>query len=108
MDAKTKRALIGSLKKWEEIIEGKRNDNGWRDCPLCGLFFDDGCSGCPVSEKAGRRQCLGTPYTDWDNANREEQTELVGEVYLVMGVIGPKTMAAAIAEHAFLESLLEE
>jgi len=67
MDAKTLKALKGSIKKWEKIVEGMGVDEGADNCPLCELFFDEGCQGCPVNEKTSRFGCIKTPYNDWVN-----------------------------------------
>lgn len=31
-------------------------------CPLCKLYFDNGCNGCPVKDFTGEEDCDGTPY----------------------------------------------
>jgi hypothetical protein len=72
MNKKTKKALDGSIKKWEKILAGKIADKGDENCPLCKIFckFDVNysykCDGCPVKDKTGRNLCCGTPYDDWD------------------------------------------
>ena len=38
MNARTWKALEGSIKKWEDIVAGKRGDRGSRNCPLCREF----------------------------------------------------------------------
>lgn len=67
MDTKTYKALLGSIKKWEEIAAGKRANRGSEDCPLCEAYLSSKntgtiCSGCPVREASGRPNCQGTPY----------------------------------------------
>ena len=58
------RALKGSIKKWEKIVEGRERDRGHTNCPLCRLFFGiDFCGGCPVAKKGSN--CLRTPYAKW-------------------------------------------
>lgn len=44
----TKEALEGAIKKWEKIYAGVGVDEGVDNCPLCELFDDDDCTGCPV------------------------------------------------------------
>jgi hypothetical protein len=67
MDKKTLKALKGSIKKWEKIIDGKGVDTGSGNCPLCHLFYyERGCRGCPVSEKTGETDCLSSPYEKWN------------------------------------------
>jgi len=118
MNARTLKALRGSIKKWELIVLGRKEDTGTNNCPLCAEFYfpvdQRGiCGGCPVKEATGKSGCVGSPYTEWTLAVWEEPEELAGErAYDNPGypqiVCGPRTMAAAIAEHDFLVSLLPE
>ena len=66
MDAKTRKALGGSIKKWRSIVAGVGRDEGSMNCPLCELFnnldSDQMCAGCPVAKKVGEAGCDGTPY----------------------------------------------
>ena len=62
MNKKTKKALEGSIKKWEKIVSGKGGDDGTDNCPLCLLFYYDSCVGCPVSKSTGIRGCIDSPY----------------------------------------------
>ncbi|MBW2968539.1 hypothetical protein KY314_00265 [Candidatus Woesearchaeota archaeon] len=65
MNTKTLKALKGSIKKWEDIRDGKGVDDGVENCPLCQLFWWKGCDGCPIYEKTGKKQCNDTPYIEW-------------------------------------------
>jgi hypothetical protein len=71
MNAKTLKALKGSISKWQSIVNGTGEDKGPSNCPLCKLFFlsrsmnAEGCSGCPVFSKTGLLECNGTPYKKW-------------------------------------------
>jgi len=69
MNAKTLKALKGSIAKWEKIVAGTGVDRGERNCPLCKLFnnphSDNRCFGCPVRERTQRRFCRRTAYTTW-------------------------------------------
>lgn len=67
MDAKTLKALKGSIKKWEAIVAGTGIDAGSINCPLCGLFYHNDCLGCPVSEKTQQELCMGSPYDEYSN-----------------------------------------
>lgn len=67
MNAKTLKALKGSITKWERIAERRGVDLGPDNCPLCKLFYKKECVGCPVMEKTGRAQCYSTPYITWAN-----------------------------------------
>ena len=35
---------------------------GINHCAYCKEYFNNGCTDCPVSLKAGRRKCYDTPY----------------------------------------------
>src|SRR5947209_6256825 len=49
MEAATLQALKGSIAKWEKIVAGTGADGGRADCPLCSLFYEYDCAGCPVA-----------------------------------------------------------
>lgn len=59
-------ALVGSVEKWSRVAYKEMRDRGIRDCPLCTLFHDSNCHGCPIREKAGRSWCNGSPYQKWN------------------------------------------
>lgn len=63
----TMEALDGSILKWEKIVDGTGIDDGRDNCPLCQLFWEDDCNGCPVEENTGMTNCIGTPYDNWKN-----------------------------------------
>ena len=65
MNAETKFALIGSIKKWQDIAAGTGEDLGSKNCPLCQRSGWLGCRGCPVAIKTGRAFCSHTPYEAW-------------------------------------------
>lgn len=65
MNKETRKALLGSIQKWEKIRDMKDTDKGRKNCPLCGMFIGAGCYGCPVSIKAGISNCRSTPYEEW-------------------------------------------
>jgi hypothetical protein len=66
MNAATLKALKGSIKKWDTIVDGTGVDVGTGNCPLCLKFFHASrwgiCGGCPVKNATGRVGCVGTPY----------------------------------------------
>jgi hypothetical protein len=99
MNAKTLRALKGSIKKWEKIAAGKGVDEGPDNCPLCKLFWSENfdCKGCPVSARAGMGGCRGTPYDEWALAV-EFKDDLKADT--------PRLKAIARKELRFLRSLL--
>lgn len=60
-------ALYRSVEKWRanascRDIEETRT--GYLTCPLCALFYDKGCKGCPVSQHTGQMMCRGTTYLE--------------------------------------------
>lgn len=64
----TKKALKGlkaSIRKWKKIVNETGVDEGTYNCPLCKLFYDDCCTGCPVEEKTGKVGCAASVYDDW-------------------------------------------
>lgn len=74
MNARTLRALKGSIKKWENIITGVGVDLGPTNCALCRQFnvYDErqdtvDCTGCPVFDHTGQHGCHGTPYDEWSD-----------------------------------------
>ena len=62
---KTERALQESIRKWEQILNEGGEEKGVNNCPLCELFSDESCRGCPVSLSAREWSCNGTPYEKW-------------------------------------------
>lgn len=92
MDAKTRKALEGSIEKWQKIVAGTGIDEGARNCPLCAMFYNLGCHGCPVRECSGRPFCFDTPHDAYVNA-------------IEYGTRSPEALRAAQAELDFLISL---
>ena len=115
MNEKTLTALQGSIKKWEDIVNGTGADEGCDNCPLCLEFMDgiandpewaqDGCAGCPVAQSVGDSSCSRTPYAKWASygynygENRGLKTPR-------MKVFDDKSKELAQAELDFLRSLL--
>lgn len=85
-----RKALEGSIKKWEGIVAGTMIDEGVANCPLCQIYCC--CEGCPVQEWTGAAECMCTPYADYEIAYRQED--------------GRKMKVAAKKELAFLKDLL--
>jgi|JI10StandDraft_1071094.scaffolds.fasta_scaffold233918_4 hypothetical protein len=101
MNKVTKAALEASIEKWKRnsIAEApEKYLTGFRDCPLCDLFWDADCIGCPVFKRTGETGCYGTPYTTAEKARRPENWDFDG------GALARKT---ALDEVVFLESLRE-
>ena len=101
MNKKTLKATKGSAKKWVDIAEGKGVDRGQMNCPLCGLFFNGYCRGCPVMDKTGSDCCRHTPYTEWDEHHRVNHVDC-----WELEVQCPECKEIALKEVAFLEGLL--
>lgn len=110
MDSRTLEALKGSIQKWEKIVAGTGEDEGWRNCPLCLLFNSDKileddavCQGCPVREKTGQKWCHGSPYSAWLRNAEHSPAHWRGRIAL-----SANSVALAQAELDFLKSLLPE
>ena len=107
MTPSTAKALAASIAKWKRNTRVKTPTGvkiGASVCPLCVMFhpFDKRapCVGCPVFAKTGEPGCGGSPYGDaevafdaWDDVDDRAAAEAF--------------RAAAQAEVAFLESLVE-
>ena len=63
MNNETLAALKDSIQHWRDNVTAKtpgKASTYWTDCPLCRMFLDAKCDGCPV----GHRGCMRTPYDD--------------------------------------------
>jgi hypothetical protein len=105
----TREALLGSIAKWQSIVDGTGRDLGAENCSLCRLFnrrvnpaASENCEGCPVAAKTGSPYCEDTPYVkfaaheDDEHDGRDCPTTSCGE-----------GKAIAQEEVQFLQSLLE-
>jgi hypothetical protein len=99
MNARTLKALRGSIAKWRAIVDETGSDSGPLNCPLCQRFIDSSCTGCPVSDATGHPGCGGTPYD-------ERWIELFLSDCLPFRADTLERKAAAQAELDFLISLL--
>lgn len=112
MNPDTLAALLGSIKKWEDIVAGAGVDEGGDNCALCQRFFDtddfdeeiEDCVSpdgekCPVAIKAGQPNCSNTPYRDWALATAHQP-------FRYASASTPELIALAKAELDFLRSLL--
>ncbi len=97
--------MQGSIRKWESIVYGGGIDRGGDNCPLCKLFLDGWCDGCPVKGATGDSHCNGTPYSTfiwaWEDAVGHDEAD---EAF----VLDDATHNAAKAELAFLKRLLPD
>lgn len=96
MDERTLTALKGSIAKWEGRAGGKFLLASIDNCPLCTLFYDEGCEGCPIAARTEETCCRGTPCADYADLADECGDEARG------------LAALAMAEVEFLKSLLPE
>jgi hypothetical protein len=95
-------ALEGSIAKWEAIVAGTGTDQGTTNCPLCTMFFEGRCGGCPVAESVGDAECSGTPYSEWRAAaHKTFGRHLTSDWYATT----PQLVRLAQAELDFLKSL---
>lgn len=102
MDAKTLEALNASIAKWERNAVAETSNAyliSKYDCPLCALFYNDFCEGCPVFERTGETRCDATPYVQ--AVERRRKWIDTGDKRHVYA-----THTAARKEAAFLKSLL--
>jgi hypothetical protein len=102
MDTETLEALRGSIRKWERVVAEGTDGTLWKDCPLCLMFWDDDCHGCPVMKATGMSACRGSPFAAYDDA-RESYFATVDGAHVGSD---PAVVAAAQAELDFLKSLL--
>ena len=98
MNAKTLKALRGSIRKWEHIKAGTEVDLGASNCPLCRLFhkhFNETricCHGCPVMKRTGLPQCRSTPYVNYINTcNPAEEKRYASKELVFLKSLLPKT-----------------
>lgn len=67
----TNSALQRAIAKWMRHARAKSFDGinlAPCDCPLCAIFFANGCKGCPIARATGKTNCRGTPYIDASRA----------------------------------------
>lgn len=105
MDDMALTALRQSIDKWERnaVAEHHRDVRMEpQDCPLCDVFQDNRCLGCPVMDATGRFGCWESPYEQADDAHEEWQGDPLDNR------LRATFHAAARAEAEFLRSLLPE
>lgn len=101
IDPETLKALQGSIAKWERVVAEGKDGTNWMDCPLCGLFWRENCSGCPVRDRTGYRMCQGSPFEAYSDARESADDDGIDDVGTE-----PTVIEAAKAELDFLKSLL--
>lgn len=106
MEKETLKALKGSIKKWVKIEGSTRAlDKAYKNCPLCDMFWDGECDGCPIKEETTEIQCLGSPYEKWCDHQIEEH---IMSPWNRRHKDCPTCLELATKERKFLESLLPE
>ena len=103
MNAKTLKALKGSIRKWERIVDGRGTNEGCENCPLCELFTRsnyDHCAGCPVHAETGKKYCRATPFVKFVKHGEKKHPVLDSKVHC------PICLRLAKDELVFLKSLL--
>lgn len=103
MTPEVRKALEGSIRKWQRIVGGTGSDLGPNNCDLCKMFYTGGaqtCVGCPVREKTGHWGCIGTPYELWEHHHEiRHHTQFYKKAHC------KQCMSLAKKELAFLKSL---
>jgi hypothetical protein len=86
-----KKALRGSIKKWERIVAGVANDKGAVDCPCCVIWNSKmtgsgiGCEGCPIKEFTGEDYCWGTPHENKTKWYEKRELKFLKKLYVAGG-----------------------
>lgn len=104
MDAETENALRGSIAKWEAIVAGTDIDKGPVNCPLCQMFMQNECEGCPVAIASEATCCDNTPYEMFSAVAERVSADKDWRTF--SRATSPEAKAAAQAELDFLKSLL--
>ena len=93
MKQETRIALIGSIKKWEQITAGEEACNYGFNCPLCQRFNEDPTQSksgeclrddgeaCPVAQAAGVDGCNDTPWMKWNAACHQTRSRFADTDY---------------------------
>ena len=64
-NSKQRNALVSSISYWEEIVACKKASTGRDGCPLCLIFMETNCQGCPIYISTGKVSCSDTPYNEF-------------------------------------------
>lgn len=94
MDERTLAALKGSIEKWEKIVAGTGLDKGPDNCPLCQLFYQDDCRGCPVYDFTGQIWCRGSPnewYSQTEDGSAAEKSAAQAELDFLRSLLPDAT-----------------
>ena len=59
--------MYDAIQKWDRNAscqDAAEAKTGYLTCPLCNLYYDRGCKGCPVASETGQPLCRGTSYLE--------------------------------------------
>lgn len=107
MDDIARKALEGSIGKWEAIVAGTGVDHGANDCPLCAIYLRSKgdlappCGGCPVLAKTESPGCYRSPYEEWNGHHFHYHPGMERRIHC------PECTRLAQAELDFLRGLRE-
>lgn len=106
----TSEGLEGSIKKWEGIVADTEVDLGAQNCPLCQVFIDKVCQGCPVQERTNETFCFSTPYVHYRDLSERLRCKTKTrkrnyELHPELKELDRALVSAAQAELDFLKSL---
>jgi len=76
MNENIRKALEGSIKKWESIVKHNGVNKEYLLCKLC---LNVGCGRCPVAKRTSREDCLDTPHVAWVYENDKDHCNNRGE-----------------------------
>lgn len=92
------KGLLDSIKRWKRLAIGKRLEGesvGPEQCPLCCLYLEEECKGCPIARHMQRQFCAKTPC------------EKADAMYDEYGLDSMEFRAAARKELEFLKQVLK-
>ena len=115
MDRKTKakirKAILGSIQKWEKICWHKGVDKKTENCPLCiecDKYTTNDCHinkefACPVWKISVQKSCIDSPYQNW-LVHQENHHHKRG----IFKIICPDCKLLAKTELDFLRDVLKK
>lgn len=104
------KALRESIEAWEKKLNAEDPFYVHMSpgaCPLCHIFHENRCAGCPVSDRVGAIHCEGTPYKGAVRALRQWERDF-RKNRLVALASKINYRSAVKQELRFLKSLLPE
>jgi hypothetical protein len=101
LDDDAVKVLKDTIADWEKIAAGTKVLRGPGNCPLCKLYYDDRCDGCPIKKKTGRALCAGHIFWEFIVATKKTRRQEG-----VARVTDERGKLAALACRDFLIGLL--